>query len=845
VSLALYFKYMMRESRGSGPRLTFFVVCLAVGVAAVVAVAGLSAGIDQGLQLQAREILAADLVVQARRPLPDELDVELAGMKGVERADVKEFVSVVVAASGPSAGTSRLSQLKIVEGAYPFYGTLQTSPQGTLSELLGEDEVVADEALLSQMKLRPGGILRIGGEDFRISATLLNEPDRLDIGFASLAPRIFISPGGLERSGLVRFGSRISYKALIKLPGMVGPRAVAAAAKRIKDAMPASAHLNIETYSEAQPALRNALDRAEKFLGLVALLSLLIGGIGVAQTVRAWLTGKFDSIATLKCLGLRPREVFTLYLGQTALLGVAGSLAGIILGVISQMVTPWVLGDVIPVQDIQLIQPMAILKGLGLGVGVALLFSLPPLYSVRLVPPARVFRNDAEPLSASLWIRGMILASVIAGIFTTAFIQSQSLSLSLGFTGGILALTLLLALSALAVTKFVATAPRRFVRVWLRHGLSSLSRPGASTLGAIVALGLGVGVVLGMFLIEEGVSGRFEAEMPADAPSIFMLDIQNSQWDGIRSLLEAEGSRNVESVPVINARFRSVDGVPVEELAEKAPETGRARWVLTREQRLTYMEKLPESNTIVEGALWSDPDKAEVSVEKDFAKDLGAGIGTVLEVDIQGVIRELTVTSIREVEWESFKINFFLVVEPGVMEDAPQIRLASALLPPEREQPIQDRIAGIYPNVTLIQLRKVLDRIIQVMSRAGLGVRVLGGFTVISGIFILAGAVSAGTVRRGREVALFKTLGMTRREVLAVYSVEYALIGLVAGLLGTAGAGLLSALILDRWMDIRPEFHPAAFAVTIVATVILSVAAGGCASIAALSRRPVEVLRNQ
>ncbi len=845
MNVSLYINYMARESRGSGGRLAFFVACLAVGVAAVVAVAGLSSSMEEGIRAKARDLLAADLVVEGGRPIPEELDGALRAIPGAKRANLREMVTIVAAADGPSAGSSRLAQLKVVEGEYPFYGDLVTEPDRPLDRLLDEGTVVVASDLLSSLGLSRGGRLRVGGVEFRVAAALYKEPDRLDITIASLAPRVFLSPAGLARTGLEGWGSRILYRALVKMPEGSDAGQVRAAADRIREALSEAPFLRIETYAQAQPALRAALRRADRFLGLVALLSLLIGGIGVAQTVRAWLAGRMDAIAVLKCLGVRPREILGLYLGQTALLGLAGSFVGVVAGVIGQWITPWFLGEVIPVEPIGPFQPAAMLRGLLMGVGVALLFSLPPLMATRRVPPVRVFRRDAEPIRAGPWTRLATGALLLVGVLATAVIQARSWTLAAWFTAGSVALVAVLALAALLITRAVSRLPRDLTRVWVRHGLGALARPGAATLGAIVALGLGVAVVLGMHLVEDRLSGQLETDLPDEAPSVFMMDIQPDQWGGVRRVLEDQGATRIDSVPVVIARLLSVDGVPVEDLAEEEPENRRRRWVLTREQRLTYMKELPEKNEIVEGALWSDPDRAEVSVEKEFARQLGARIGSVLRVDIQGTPLDLAVTSLRSVVWETFDINFFLIVEPEALESAPQVRLAAAQLPTGTEQQVQDRLAGSFPNVTLIRVREVLEKIAGVLRQAGLGVRVLGGFTVVAGILILGGAVSAGSVRRGREVALLKTLGMTRRGVIGVYSVEYALIGLVAGVIGVCGGGVLASTILTQWMEIPWEFSPGPFGLAVVGTVLLSIAAGAAASARAISRRPVEVLRDE
>ena len=462
------------------------------------------------------------------------------------------------------------------------------------------------------------------------------------------------------------------------------------------------------------------------------------------------------------------------------------------------------------------------------------------------MPPLRVLRRDAEPLPLRRGVVALLGAAVLGGIWGMAAVQSRSAQLGAQFTLGAVGATIALALAALGVAWLAGRLPRRFVRVSTRHGLAALARPGAATTGAIVGLGLGVLVVLAMSQVERQLAAQIDRELPGDAPTAFLIDIQPDQWPGVEGLLREEGSTRVDSVPVVMARLQAIDGRPVDEILGQGPAERGRRWALTREQRLTYMAELPADNKVVAGELWGDPQRAEVSVETEFAKeDLGVGLGSVLRFDIQGVPLELTVTSLRSVKWETFGINFFLVVEPGVLEEAPQLRLAAARLPAAREQPVQDRLAAGYPNVTLIQIRSILERITGILRRIGQGIRFLGGFTVVAGVAILAGAVAAGAARRGREVALLKTLGMTRAGVVAVFAVEYALIGLVAGAIGAIAGGVLARTVLVRGMEVEWSFQPLAYAAAVAGAVLLAVAAGVAASWNALRRRPVEVLRGE
>ena len=847
MSPSFYFHSLIRESRGSRGRLIFFIACLAVGVAAVVAVAGLSASLDDGIRREARQLLAADLVVRGSQPLPPAALRAIDAIPGARRTDVRETVTVAAAPRrNGRPGPSRLVELKVVDGVYPFYGQLDLRPRRPLHELLAPGTTVVGSELLSHLGLEVGDTLEIGGKPFRVAGVVLAEPDRVSISL-TLGPRVFLSGPGFARTPLAGRGSRIGYRALVKLPEGTSGARLDAAAERLKRLLPKTESFRVETYRQAQPALRENLARVERFLGLIALLSLFVGGIGVAQSVRSWLAGRLDAIAVLKCLGLRPREIFLLYLGQTALLGLAGSLVGIAAGAAVQLVLPSLFPDLIPGELIRPWQPAALLRGLGLGLGVAILFSLPPLSAVLRVSPARVLRRDAEPLPRHRWVTAATVLVLALGIWGMAALQSGSPFQGLQFTGGVTLATAALAAAAFLVSWGVRRLPRdvppRWARLWLRHGLAALARPGAGGSGAIVALGLGVLVVLAMSLVEGRLVSQLAAEFPANAPSAFLIDIQPDQWPGVQRLLRQAGAENVESVPVVMARLAAIDGVRAEDLIQRTEENGGRRWALTREQRLTYMAALPADNRVVAGALWSDPRRAEVSVEKEFADDIGVRLGSTLRFNVQGVPLDLKVTSLRTVDWGTFGINFFLVVEPGVLEQAPQQRLATAHLPRGGEQRAQDLLAAEYPNVTLLRLREILEKILKVLRRISLGIRFLGGFTVAAGIAILAGAISAGAARRGREVALLKTLGMTRRGVAAAFAVEYALVGLVAGTIGAIGGTVLAWGVVTRGFEIPWRFDPLALSVALAASVALAIVAGLAASLRALERRPIEVLR--
>jgi putative ABC transport system permease protein len=838
---------MARELRGASGKILFFMACLAVGVAAVVAVAGLSNGIDRGLRREARQLLAADLSVRAEKahpvPVTQAIDALIAKRPGARATDVRELATVVSTPGTDGApGPSALVQLKAVGPGYPFYGGVTTSPSRPIEDLLDPEGVLVAPELADKLHLAEGSTLKIGGQAFVVRGKILTEPDKVNVAL-TLGPRVMLSLPGFARTGLEAFGSRVDHIVLVMLGSGAQMSDAEAAAKELRAATPQPSGVRVQTYADAQPALRDGLRRVSRFLGLVALVSLILGGIGVAETVRSWLASRFDAIAVLKCFGMRPREIVLLYTAETALLGLAGSLVGVAIATVILAIVPRFLSGILPSVPIDAWQPTAILRGLALGTGVALLFSVAPLSAIRLVPPLRVLRRDAEPLASGRWARAAVVLVLLAGVFGAAYVQSHSLRISLGFVAGMTVAAGVLAGSARLLSRLVAKLAQDRVRVVFRHGLAALARPGAGTLPAVTALGLGVLAVVAIVLVDGGLTRRLRADLPKDAPNVFLVDMQQSQWPRVRSILESAGATEIRGVPIVNARLLSIDGVRVADLAKRSTDEGRRKWILTREQNLTYLDELPKDNVVVAGKLWSDPEHPEISIEKDFAHDMGVHIGSKVVYDVQGVPLELSVTSFRTVDWKTFGINFFLVVEPGVLDKAPQMRVAAARLAAGREQALQDRLAAEVPNVTMLKVREIVEKVATLLERIGVGIRILGGFAITAGIAILAGAVGATASRRGREVALLKTLGATRRGVIGIFAVEFALIGLVAGIIGTVAGSVLAYFVLTRGMEITWAWRPLVFTAAPLATVALSVLAGIAASSGALRRRPIEVLR--
>jgi putative ABC transport system permease protein len=842
---ALVIQAALRESRGARGRLVFFTACLAIGVAAIVGVAGLIAAIEHGIDAKSRELLSADMSIDARRELPKELDAELAKSPiaaGFDRTDVRELATLT---SNPRTKKSRLVEVKAVGSRFPYYGEVKLDPPGDFGAALSDETAIVAPDLVDALGIRVGDSISIGKAQFRVAAVVTEEPGRLDFAL-TIGPRVFLTLGGLERADIGSFGSRIRYKALFKFRGDPAPRELAALKTSLEKALPDAAYLNIDTHGDAQPTIRRAIQRVESYLGLGALLSLVLGGTGVAMIVRAWLSSRTNSIAVMRCLGFRPREILILYAGNIGLFALVGSLIGSLAGSLVPLVMPTLMPGFLPSGVVLHWEPASIVRGLVLGVVIAIVFSMPALTAIWRVPPTRVLRVEAEPLPPNRFVQAATFALLVLGLFGAAWLQSRSAAFASLFTGGVALLAAALTLGAWTLRRLAARLPRERLDPYLRHGIAALTRPGAGITGAVVALGLGVLVVTAMGLVQTRLAERLRSALPPEAPTVFLLDVQADQLEDVRTALAEHGATAINSVPVVTARLSSVDGVDVKTLADRRKDDDdpeRRTWMLTREQRLTWMTDLPKDNTIVDGALWKDPSPHEVSVEEEYARDLGAKVGSKLVFDIQGVPLELVVTSLRRVDWESFGINFFLVAEPGALDDAPHFELAAARLERDVELATQDDIANEFPNVVFLRVRTILEKLLSILLRLDVGVRILGSFTILTGIVILSGVISASALHRAREVALLKTLGVTRAGVTALFATEFALVGLVAGCIGALFAFVMAWEFLEHAVDVPPELPWWPIPAAGVATAALAAVFGLLACGRALRARPIESLR--
>jgi putative ABC transport system permease protein len=827
-----------RETRGAWRHFAGFLTCIALGVGALVAVLSVAASLDRSLGREARALLGGDVELRSARPLDAaaEAPVRDLARRGAAVTRVRELVAM---ARSPAQGGTLLIELKAVEGGYPLYGRLETRPARPLDELLAGGGAVVEEAVLRRLGLNPGDTLTIGDAALTVTGLLGKEPDRAAALF-TLGPRVLVNAATLEATGLVRLGSRVRYRTLVRLPPELEPRAARTA---LTEAM-ADPAVRVATFDEAQPGLRRFFDQLTTYLRLVGVTSLLVGGIGVAAAVRAFLARKVATIAILRCLGASARTLTAVYLVQSLALGLLGSFAGAALGTAAQLLLGPLLRPFVPFELEMRVAPGAVAAGLLAGCLATLLFALWPLLSARAVPSAILLRHPVDAgrvRPRRPWMTAGIVAAGLAGL---ALWQAGPLRVGGIFLGAAAGALLLLTLAAWTTRRLARRLPRPRSLAW-RQGLHALTRPGSQTIGVTVALGIGVTLLTAVALLERGLTRQLDLERRREAPSFFFVDVQPDQADAFRETIAAiPGAAPPALIPVVRARLSAING----EAVTRARWTGRDdAWRFTREYVLTYAADPPAGTVVTRGRWWSAADSGRpwISVEAEAARALGVDIGGSLTFDVQGVPVTAEVLSLRKVDWQTLGANFFVIFSPGPLDGAPFAYLATARVPPGADGAVQERVAAAFPNITAIPVRDVLERVTGVVDRIAVAVRLVALFVLGAGFTVMAEALAQSRAQRLYESVLLRALGASRGRVARAFAVEYGCLGLVAGLGGALTGALVAWLALRLVLDVPPTLEAAPIGVALLATVALAVGVGFLGTFRLLGRKPLPVLRGE
>ncbi len=793
----------LREGRSSARRLGVYMIAIMLGVAALVAINSFRAAITESLRAQSRALLGGDLQLSSSRPFPDSVNVVMDSLAaaGVPVSRVTGTLSVALAGNG----NTRLVQVRAVTPGYPFYGNVETDPPGLWGTPDRGLDALVDPGLLIALSTKVGDSLHIGNAAFRIAGTLTRPP--VEIGFrGAIAPRVYISQAWLQQANLIRFGSIVTYEAYLRLPDRTAlTHFIEQHEKPFRNALVRST-----TAEEQARSVSRGLDRAARFLGLVGLTALLLGGLGVGSAVHTFVREKREQIAVLRCIGATRRTAFLAYLFQAAALGLGGSLLGAALGVGVQALLPRLLGSAIPVTVAFHLYPREILIGLLMGGWVAFVFAWLPLLAVRTVTPLQALRHDVQPESRRLdpW-RVLAWTALAASLVVLGVLQAPRRIEGVAFAGGLVLATLALRVVAWILMRASRRLLPRRASFAVRQGVSSLFRPANQTAAVTVALGFGVFLIATIWIVQLNLLDRIQLDRQNGAPDLVAFDIQSDQRDDVASTFASLGVHSVKLVPIVPARIAAIDGQTVQQLLARKDRRAEP-WALRRDYRNTWRAALSPSETIVEGEWWDSTSAGRdtfaiprVSVEEDVARTLGVRTGSRITWDLQGVQLETRVASLRRVDWARFDTNFFVVFEPGVIERAPQMWVALADIPDlATRAAVQRELVRKHANVTTLDLALVQQTVTGVINRVTLAIRFMALFAVIGGIIVLAGAIAAGGAQRARETVLLRTLGATRPVVRRVLFAEYAALGSLAGLAGTLLAAAAGWALMHWFFDL-------------------------------------------
>jgi putative ABC transport system permease protein len=780
-----------RDSRAVRKRLALFMSAISIGVAALVAIDSYAANVTAAVHEQSRALLGGDLTVRSRTAFTPAVDTVLDSLRreGSQVARITSFASMAVVRGRPG---TRLVQVRAVEPGFPFYGTIDTRPANQWATLHRGANVLVDPSLLVALDAQVGDSLQLGFATFAITGTFENVPGDAAIASA-FGPRIFIPASQLEKTGLLVFGSRAEYEAMIAVPQGTD---VDQLAKDVRTELD-SARVRVRTAADTERNLTDGVTQLHRFLGIVGLVALLLGGIGVASAIHAYVSEKIDTVAILRCLGATTEQVIAIYAATAAAMGLLGALGGVVLGVVTQFALPGVLGDFMPVDVRPTLVPSALVAGLATGVWVALIFALRPLLAIRHVSPLQALRRTVSELPRGRWWRDVprLLATtaLVGSLVLITRARAGDWEETFGMLVAIGGALVVLALAASGLTWVARRVVRDHWPFVVRHGISSLYRPGSQTRPIVLALGFGAFLISTLYVTQANLIRHLTLSGEATRANVAFFDVQADQVERVDSIVRQQGHPILQRVPIVPMRIAQIRSRSAADLIADTTDQ-ISGWAVRREYRSSWRDTLVGSERIV-GGRWFTADTAggaslpEVSLEREIATELEVAVGDTIVWDVQGVRIPTRLTSVREVNWARFEPNFFAVFERGALEGAPASYVVlSGIGDATARARLQRAVVDVYPNVSSLDLATIQDSVERILGKVAVAVRFMALFSLATGALVLFSAVAATRRRRVREAVLLRTLGATRQQIRRMMLTEYA----VLGALGAATGMLLS-----------------------------------------------------
>ena len=838
--VSLAFRLALRELRGGIRGFYIFLACIALGTGAIAAVNSVSQSITDTIASQGQELLAGDVRFELnnREATPQ----EIAFLEGLGTVSVSTGLRSM--ARKPDGSDQALVEVKAVDDAYPLYGKFVAEPDYPLAALLsgqgGTYGAVAAPLLLDRLGLAVGDELLLGNVKLSITGTVKTEPDALSEGFG-FAPRLLVSRQALLASGLIQTGSLVEHAYKIRLEDKAAMSGIQARASK---EFP-SAGWAIRTSDRAAPSLTENITRFSQFLTLVGLTALIVGGVGVANAVRAFLDSKRTTIATFKCLGAPAQVVVLIYLFQIAIIALGGILIGLVIGALSPMFAAQFLAQFLPVSTTPTLYPGALLLATLFGILTTLAFAILPLGHAREVPATALFREQGfEARHLPSWPYILLAALFMAALAGLAILTAYDRFIAVVFVGAIVFAFVVLRL----VAALIAWLARRSPRVnspALRLAIGNIHRPGALTPAVVLSLGLGLALLVTLTLIDGNLRQQLTGRMNEGAPNFFFVDIQSAEVDAFRDLVQGQAPQGkLVEVPMLRGRIIAFNGEDVTKM--NVPAAGR--WVLNGDRGITYAETLPENAALTEGKWWDKDYSGEplVSFSSEEAHELGLKIGDKVTVNVLGRNITAKIANLRRVEWESLSINFVMVFSPNTFRGAPHAWLATLTDPsstPAEDAAILKSVTNTYPTITSVRVKDAIDIVNQLVAQLATAIRAAASVALIASILVLAGALAAGNRARTHDAVVLKTLGATRAMLIRAFSYEYLILGLATAIFALIAGGVAAWFIVARIMRLPSTFLPDVAGLTLVTALVLTVGIGLIGTWRILGQKAAPVLR--
>ena len=829
-----------RDSRRNRSRLLLFISSIILGIAALVAIYSLGDNLHDEVNNQAATLLGADLEISGNQPAPPTIK-KIIDSLGDRRSEEQSFASMVLFTKN---GGTRLIQVRALEGQFPYYGSLETSPQSAGMSFRSAQQAVVDETLMLQYNAKTGDSIKVGSVTFAIAGKLLNAPGQTGFS-ASIAPIVYIPLRYLKQTGLTQKGSRISYHYFFKFNRK---RNLQELYDRMKPGLEAN-DLNYETVESQKEDTGRSFSDLARFLSLVGFIALLLGCTGVASAVHVYVKEKVNAIAILRCLGLKASQTFVIYLIQITGIGFIGSFIGAGLGIITQQFLPFIIKDFLPVKITASISWSAVLQGMVLGIIISVLFALLHLLSIRKISPLNALRVSFEPPQLKPdSIKWLVYILIVLFVYGFTYMQMANWRKALTFTASIATALLILTLIARALMWMVRRFfPSSWNYLW-RQGLANLYRPNNQTTILVISIGLGTALICTLFFVQSTLINQVTLSAGVNQPNIVLFDIQNSQKQGVSKLTLKYGLPVKEIIPIVNMRLEEVNGITAARV-KKDSTSKFTRRLFNREYRVTYRDSLTSAEKITAGKWKGIADSTglpAISLEQNFAKRNNVNIGDTMSFNVQGALMRTVVGSLREVNWKGIRTNFLVVFPKGMLEEAPQFHVLLTRVPSQQvSAQFQQAMVKQYANVSIIDLGLVLHVLDDLMSKISFVIRFMAGFSIVTGIVVLIASVLISKYQRLQESVLLRTLGASRKQIFAITALEYFFLGALAAVTGILLA-LAASWALAHYTFEAP-FNPQLTPVIILFVLVsmLTVLTGLANSKGLLSRSPLEVLRQE